>query len=102
MAILLQPVLLFFYISTLIDLLPSIELSSWGISVEITTEIITEVTPNDEGLTEPEEGPVTITGAGGPTPVEVELDTAGSDTDEPIKDDSSDNDSSSDSDSDTA
>lgn len=78
----------------------SIDISSWGISVDITTEIITEVTPNDEGLTEPEEGPVTITGAGGPTPGE-EPDNAGSDTDEPpIKDNSSDNDSSSDSDSD--
>jgi len=89
-------------ISTLNELFPLIDTScSWGISVEITTEITTEVTPNDEGLTEPEEGQVTITGAGGPTPVEVDVDPGGSETDEPVKDDSSDDGSSSDSDSDT-
>lgn len=94
------------YIFILNDILASIDPTSWGISVDITTEIVTEVTPNDEGLTGPEQGPAIITGpGGGTTDVDVEIDGNGSETEEePSNGNSSDeerNDSPSDSDSDT-
>lgn len=105
-ATVLPAALLLFDISALLDILPLLDdLSSWGINIEVTTEITTEYTPNDEGLTEGEELPPTITGAGGPTPGEVEPDTTGSETDESIKDsdnDSTGNGSGSDSGSDTS
>lgn len=71
--------------------------------IQVTTEIVTSVTENNEGLTGPEQGTVTITGPGGQTP-EVEADPAGSETEKSSNENSSDDeksDSSSDNDSDT-